>query len=115
MGEHGGIYETSKFNINMRKFLFIFCCIILFSSCIKKNEKDYLTKKEILEDCKILENYLKTSLTWGEWGKSVLVLIVASVTLIISGGFRFFCMNDSYFWVCIILRGIFYFIMFTVV
>lgn len=61
MGEHGGIYETSKFNINMRKFLFIFCSIILFSSCIKKNEKEYLTKKEILEDCKILENYLKTS------------------------------------------------------
>lgn len=99
-------------------FLTITILSLLYELFVHKIIWQMIMKKENLT-LKILLCSLVTiiliCLTWVEWGKSVLVLIVASVTLIISGVFRFFCMNDSYFWVCIILRGIFYFIMFTVV
>ena len=52
-------------------------------------------------------------LSCADWAYTPVMFISSAVTLIGAGLFRIFRKNNSDFWVCILLRGIFYFMMFS--
>ena len=54
-------------------------------------------------------------LSCADWAYNMLMVFSSSFTLIGAGVFRIIKKENSYFWVCILFRGIFYFIMFSFV